>query len=73
MTLAPGASIGAHTHENEDEIYIVLAGSGLILENGAEIRLNVGDATLTKHGGTHGLVNDGAEPLVVAAVIIRYA
>jgi mannose-6-phosphate isomerase-like protein (cupin superfamily) len=72
MTLEPGASIGTHTHETEDEIYLVLSGSGRILENGAWTPIRTGDAILTGKGGTHGVENNGAEPLVIAAVIILY-
>jgi mannose-6-phosphate isomerase-like protein (cupin superfamily) len=73
MELEPGASIGSHTHEREDEIYLVLSGSGKILENGEWVPIAAGDAILTKDGGTHGVENTGAEPLVIAAVIIQYA
>ena len=72
MTLAPGSSIGSHTHEAEDEIYLVLSGSGKIQENGAWVPIGPGDAILTGKGGTHGVENTGAEPLVIAAVIILY-
>lgn len=72
MTIEPGASIGNHTHEAEDEIYLVLAGSGRILENGEWTPIKTGDAILTGKGGTHGVENTGAEPLVIAAVIILY-
>ena len=72
MTLEPGASIGNHTHETEDEIYLVIAGAGRILENGEWVSIRAGDAILTGKGGTHGVENSGTEPLVIAAVIILY-
>ena len=72
MTLEPGASIGNHTHETEDEIYLVLSGAGRILENGVWTPIRTGDAILTGKGGTHGVENDSTEPLVIAAVIILY-
>ena len=34
LTIEPGGSIGSHTHDGEDEIYLVLSGSGLIEEQG---------------------------------------
>lgn len=72
LTLEPGSSIGNHTHEAEDEIYLVLSGSGRILENGAWSPIQAGDAILTGKGGSHSVENNGAEPLVIAAVIILY-
>ncbi|HNX35062.1 MAG TPA: cupin domain-containing protein [Kiritimatiellia bacterium] len=72
MTLAPGCSIGSHTHENEDEIYLVLSGSGRIEENGQWVPIGPGDAILTGKGGTHGVENNGTVPLVIAAIIVLY-
>jgi len=72
MTLAPGSSIGSHTHEGEDEVYLVLAGCGLIQENGEWVPIRTGDAILTGKGGTHGVENTGTEPLVIAAIIMQY-
>jgi len=72
LTLPPGASIGNHAHECEDEVYIVMSGSGKILEGGEWIAISAGDAVLTGKGGTHSVKNDGDVPLVIAAVIIQY-
>jgi mannose-6-phosphate isomerase-like protein (cupin superfamily) len=72
MTIPPGASIGNHEHQAEDEIYLVLSGSGRILENGQWTPIRTGDAILTGKGGSHGVENDGPEPLVIAAIIMLY-
>jgi mannose-6-phosphate isomerase-like protein (cupin superfamily) len=72
MTLAPGTSVGNHAHEAEDELYIVLSGTGRILENEVWTAIGPGDAILTGKGGAHSVENDGAEPLVIAAVIVQY-
>lgn len=73
MTLPPGASIGNHTHEAEDEVYIVLSGSGRILESGEWRDIHTGDAILTGKGGSHSVENTADEPLVIAAIIMQYA
>ncbi|MDX9866567.1 MAG: cupin domain-containing protein [Kiritimatiellia bacterium] len=73
LVIPPGGSIGTHRHEAEDEIYLVLSGQGLILENGRAIPVAAGDAVLTGKGGEHGVENPGAAPLVLAAVILPYA
>jgi mannose-6-phosphate isomerase-like protein (cupin superfamily) len=72
LTLPPGASIGEHQHLLEDEIYLVLEGSGIVRENGVESRVKAGDAVLTGQGGCHAVLNDGHDPLVIAAIIITY-
>ena len=72
MTLEPGASIGNHAHEAEDEIYLILSGAGRTLENGEWVPVRAGDAILIGKGGSHSIENTGSEPLVVAAVIMLY-
>ena len=72
MTLAPGASIGNHTHATEDEIYLVLSGTGRILEKGEWTPIQTGDAILTGKGASHGVENNGTELLVIAAIIVLY-
>lgn len=72
MTLMPGHSIGVHTHDSNEEIYVILSGQGDYTdETGAVQRLSAGDMTLTRKGQSHGIANPGAEPLVFLAVIAR--
>ncbi len=70
MTLPVGASIGFHTHENDEEIYIIARGRGLYTDNDGKTHPVVpGDVTMTRQGEGHGLANAGDEPLVFNAVI----
>ena len=73
LTLPPGASIGEHAHVEEDEVYVILKGSGVVKEQDGSRRVHAGDAVLTGRGGVHAIANDGAEPLEVAAFVILYA
>ena len=73
LELEPGASIGFHTHENEEEIFIVLAGKALINDNGVEKTVSVGDSILTGNGAGHSVKNIGDEPLRMVAVIVPFA
>ncbi len=73
LTVPPGGSIGTHSHEAEDEIYIVLSGQGFIIEDNSRTPVSTGDAILTGKGGSHGVENTGTEPLVIAAIIMLYA
>lgn len=72
MIVPPGASVGLHQHDNEDEIYIVTAGSGIISESDSEQRVETGDAILTGNGAAHAVRNDGDVDLRIIAVIILY-
>ena len=73
LTLPAGASIGSHTHAEEDEVYLVVAGRGLLAEDGGRTTpVQAGDAILTGKGASHAIRNDGAEPLEIVAFIARY-
>ncbi len=70
MFLAPGRSVGEHTHEGDNEIYYFLSGTGMYNDNGNYVRVHPGDTTICNSGELHGLVNDGDEPLEFIALIL---
>ena len=70
--IPPGAGIGPHTHETEDEVYIVTRGTGILDDGETKTRVNTGDAILTGNGASHAIFNDGAEPLELTAFIATY-
>lgn len=72
ITLEKGCSIGEHTHENEEEIFIVMQGVATYDDNGTTVTLYEGDACLCSASQKHSLRNDGEKPLVVAAIILTY-
>lgn len=72
LQLAPGASIGLHEHNNEDEVFIIQKGRGLIVDDGKEVEVEAGDSILTGKGASHSIKNIGDEDLLVTAVIIQY-
>ncbi len=72
MTLPPGASIGLHDHVEEDEIYLIQKGTGIMTDGGKEVTVEAGDAILTGQGASHSIRNSGTEDLVVTAIIIKY-
>lgn len=67
--VAPGQFQKAHSHEAQDKIYYVLEGAGRFSLSGAEQRLEAGEALVAPAGVEHGLVNDGAGPLLVLVVV----
>lgn len=72
MTVPPGASVGVHQHNGEDEVYIIVKGSGILDDGKTKERVVAGDAILTGRGESHAIGNDGSEPLVLIAVIMTY-
>jgi quercetin dioxygenase-like cupin family protein len=67
--LAPGQSQKPHTHGDQDKIYYVLEGRGRIHLDGADEAVGPGEAVVARAGALHGVVNDGAEPLVLLVVV----
>lgn len=57
VILPPGASIGAHTHGKNEEMYIILSGSGVMTVDGETRTVHRGDMILNRVNGTHGLEN----------------
>ncbi|MNJ43343.1 Cupin domain protein [compost metagenome] len=61
--MPPGTSIGYHEHGDNEELYIILKGSGKMTVNGEVCTVKAGDAILNKRNWSHGLENTGTEPL----------
>ena len=72
LSIPPGAGIGLHQHLQEDEIYIVLQGTGLLDDGQGEKQISAGDAILTGKGESHAVRNNGTENLEIIAVIMIY-
>lgn len=73
LTLPPGASIGFHRHDNEEEVFYIVSGRALMNDDGVESELCPGDTILTGGGAGHAVESVGGEPLVMLAVINEYA
>ena len=68
VTVLPGAEIPSHQHVGELEVFYVIAGSGMYYDNGIPVRVAAGDCMFCKENEYHGLKNDGAENVVLAAL-----
>ncbi len=69
LTIPPGAGIGEHRHDNEDEVYIVTRGTGILTDGTGNEQVTVGDTVLTGSGNSHAIRNEGTEDLEIIAVI----
>jgi mannose-6-phosphate isomerase-like protein (cupin superfamily) len=72
-TLEPGSTIGEHPHPNTEDLYLILEGRGTGVLNGERFPVGPGDLFLVKAGGSHGLINDSAEPLTFLGVLTKAA
>lgn len=69
--LPPGVSIGEHRHTGDEEIYYVLAGRGTMILDGVRQPIAAGDVAVVRPGHSHGLVNDGSDPLRLLVIACR--
>jgi quercetin dioxygenase-like cupin family protein len=67
--VAPGQAQKPHVHDAQDKIYYVVAGAGRFSLGPDSERLEAGEALVAPAGVEHGLVNDGAEPLLILVVV----
>lgn len=67
--LAPGASIGVHTHDTNSEIMFITKGEGTAIFDGEKLSLSEGDVHYCPKGHTHTLINDGDTELCFSAVV----
>lgn len=68
-TLAPGSSIGLHTHDTGSEIIYILKGNGTVLFDDGKESVSAGMCHYCPKGHTHSLINTGSEDLVFFAVV----
>lgn len=63
LEMEPGSTIGVHKHGANEEAYVVLAGSGIMITNDERQAVKTGDIILNKPGWAHGLENTSTEIL----------
>jgi mannose-6-phosphate isomerase-like protein (cupin superfamily) len=69
VIVPPGADIGVHTHAlNNQELYIIVSGEGLMLVDGEETRVGSGHVIMNRPGGTHALRNPGSKEIKLVVV-----
>ncbi len=72
LRIPPGAGIGEHEHVEEDEVFIIQQGKGIITDEGREKEVFAGDAILTGKGASHAIRNNSDAELIVTAIIMQY-
>ncbi|MCL1915281.1 MAG: cupin domain-containing protein [Desulfovibrionaceae bacterium] len=70
--LPAGFVIPWHEHTEDEEIYVIISGLGLYLDNEKKAHeVKGGDVAICLKGEKHGLENSGPDPLIFGAVIAR--
>ncbi len=69
--LAPGASIGLHRHDTDEEYYYFLSGQGIMTLDDQEVEVGPGDVTAVLPGWQHALKNTGDKELRFVVLCVQ--
>jgi mannose-6-phosphate isomerase-like protein (cupin superfamily) len=64
----PGSTVGVHTHEEDEELYVIIDGRGIMNVDGERFEVESGDVILNPPHGTHEMWNEGTEPIRMVVV-----
>ncbi len=70
VEIAPGASVGRHTHPGEEISYITDGEADLLIEGRPARRVKAGDGFVVPAGAVHDAHNTGSVPLKLVAVYL---
>jgi mannose-6-phosphate isomerase-like protein (cupin superfamily) len=58
QVIPPNSTVGYHKHGNNEEMYIILEGSGTMTISNQKVKVKKGDMIKNPPFGEHGLIND---------------
>jgi mannose-6-phosphate isomerase-like protein (cupin superfamily) len=67
VDVPPGAEQRAHSHEDAEQVYVIVRGRGQMQVAGDVQEVGEGDLIFIPPGTAHGIRNDGSETLVYVA------
>ena len=70
LTFSAGAGLGEHAHVDNYEVYYILDGEGICVDDGQEVAVHKGDMIYTADGASHSIRDAGEGNLVMLAVVI---
>lgn len=71
VKLAPGSTVGLHSHDDSSEIIMVLEGCGIAIFDGKTLTLDEGNIHYCPKGHSHTIINDSKEDLVLCCVVAQ--
>jgi mannose-6-phosphate isomerase-like protein (cupin superfamily) len=68
LEVPPGASEELRSHEEAEQVYVVVSGSGAMSATGDTQRLEIGDLVLIPPATDHSVANDGSDAMALVSV-----
>jgi mannose-6-phosphate isomerase-like protein (cupin superfamily) len=69
VDLRPGAEQRSHSHEDSEQVYVIVRGNGRMRVAGDEESVSEGDLVFIPPATDHGILNDGDETLVYVSAM----
>jgi mannose-6-phosphate isomerase-like protein (cupin superfamily) len=70
VRLEPGASVGEHSHDGDEDFYYCIAGTGIVVDNGVEHPFTPGTLQITRDGESQAIKNTGETELVFLGALV---
>ena len=70
VRLEPGASVGDHSHQGDEDFYYCLSGTGVVVDNGVEHPFTPGTLQITRSGESQAIRNTGETELVFLGALV---
>ncbi|WP_269522268.1 cupin domain-containing protein [Coraliomargarita parva] len=70
VRLEPGATIGMHSHDGDEDFYYCLSGCGIVVDNGVEHPFTPGTLQITRDGETQAIRNTGETELIFLGALV---
>lgn len=70
VRLEPGGSIGQHSHQDEEDFYYCISGTGVVVDNGQEHPFTPGTLQITRSGESQAIRNTGETELVFLGALV---
>lgn len=72
FTINPGCTIGLHAHDTNAEVYYVLEGEMVVIQDGVTHTVKAGDVVFTADGHSHSVENRTDTPVKMLAIIFPH-
>ncbi len=70
VEIAPGASVGRHTHPGDEITYVLEGQADILVEGRAPLKVKAGDGFIVPGGLKHDAHNTGSQPLKLVAMYV---
>ncbi len=68
VTVPVGSAIPVHPHEQDEELYFIFQGQGILMLDDRQVEVRPGDLVACRKGSSHGLQNTSSQEIRLLVV-----